>query len=188
MALVRQAIQLRYHLLPYLYDLAHEDLPMLRPLVLEYPDDPNCRNLGDQFLIGDKLLAAPVLTPGAAARAVYLPKGTWYDYYTGKRYTGGRYILADAPIDRLPLFAKAGTILPVAAGCPECVEDITEIRLEIFPGTGSFTHYTDDGETTDYESGAIHALKITVRGHEVRQTVVKDGCAAPGELMMEFKA
>ncbi|MBQ7099317.1 MAG: DUF5110 domain-containing protein, partial [Oscillospiraceae bacterium] len=188
MALVRKAIQLRYHLLPYLYDLAHEDLPMLRPLILEYPTDKTCENICDQYLIGDKLLAAPIMTPGTFARSVYLPKGTWYDYYTGKRYTGGRYILAEAPMDHLPLFARAGAIIPVSVGNPESVEDITEVRLEIFPGNGTFTHYTDDGETMGYQNGELHALKITVKGHEVRQTVVMDGYAAPSELMVEFKA
>ena len=188
MALVRKAIGLRYHLLPYLYDLAHEDLPMLRPLILEYPTDKTCENICDQFLIGDKLLAAPIMTPGTFARSVYLPKGTWYDYYTGKRYTGGKYILVEAPMDHLPLFAKAGAVFPVSVGAPECIEDIQEIKLEVFPGNGSFTHYTDDGETMGYRSGELHALKITVKGHEVKQTVTMDGYAAPSELMVEFKA
>ena len=188
MALVRKAIGLRYHLLPYLYDLAHEDLPMLRPLILEYPTDKTCENICDQFLIGDKLLAAPIMTPGTFARSVYLPKGTWYDYYTGKRYTGGKYILVEAPMDHLPLFAKAGAVFPVSVGAPESIEDIQEIKLEVFPGNGTFTHYTDDGETMGYQSGELHALKITVKGHDVKQTVTQDGYAAPSELMVEFKA
>ena len=139
-------------------------------------------------VIGEKLLIAPVINPGTFARSVYLPKGGWYDYYTGKRYTGGKYILAEAPIDRLPMFAKAGAVIPVAVGNPECVEDITEVQLEVFPGNGSFTHYTDDGETMDYLSGGIHALKVTVRGKNVTQTVVKNGFEAPAELPVVFKA
>ena len=148
MKLVRKAIALRYHLLPYLYDLAHEDLPMLRPLILEYPTDKNCENICDQFLIGDKLMAAPIMAPGTFARSVYLPKGVWYDYYTGKRYTGGKYILAEAPMDHLPLFAKAGAIIPVSVGTPECVEDIVDVKLEVFPGNGTFPLHRrrrDDG-------------------------------------------
>lgn len=188
MEIVRKAIDLRYHLLPYIYDLAHEDLPMLRPLILEYPDDPNCANICDQYLLGDKLMAAPVISPGTTARAVYLPKGIWYDYYTGRRYTGGKYILAEAPIDHLPLFAKAGAVIPVSVGKPQSTDDITQVALEVFPGTGSFTHYTDDGETMDYLSSAIHALKVTVRGHEIKQTVVKDGYTAPDNLEIIFKA
>lgn len=188
LAIVRKALRLRYHLMPYLYDLAHEDLPILRPLILEFPEDDRCRNLCDQYMVGPSLMAAPVITPGTAARAVWLPKGTWYDYYTGKRYTGGRYILAEAPRDHLPLFARAGAILPVAAGSPEWVEDITQVKLEVFPGSGSFVHYEDDGETVDYETGALHALKITLRGRTVTQTVLKNGYDAPGQLAVEFKA
>ena len=186
--LVRKAIALRYHLLPYLYDLAHEDLPMLRPLVMEYPDDPNVANICDQFLLGDALMAAPVIQPGTFARSVYLPKGVWYDYYTGKRYVGGKYILAEAPMDKLPLFARAGAVIPVAAGNPECVEDITEVVLEVFPGKGSFTHYTDDGESMDYASGKIHTLNIKVSGKTVTQTVIQNGYEAPAELPVVFKA
>lgn len=183
----RKAINLRYHLLPYLYDLAHEDLPLLRPLVMEYPNDPHCRNLSDQYLIGSQLMAAPVITPGTGARAVYLPKGVWYDYDTGKRYCGGRYILADAPIDHLPLFAKAGAILPVCEGTPQSTDEISKIVLEIFPGNGSFVHYTDDGETMDYEKGRIHALKITVRGKVVTQSVVQAGYSGEDTLEVLWK-
>ena len=188
MTLVRKAIQLRYHLLPYLYDLAHEDLPMLRPLVMEYLDDPNTANICDQFLLGDQLLAAPVMNPGCTARSVYLPAGTWYDYYTGKRYTGGKYILAEAPMDHLPLFAKAGAIIPVAVGSPECIEDIRDVALEVFPGNGSFLHYTDDGETMAFADGAMHTLKITVHGRKVTQQVIRDGYDAPSSLEVLLKA
>ena len=188
MELVRKAIALRYHLMPYLYDLAHEDLPMLRPLVMEYPDDPMVENICDQFLLGDALMAAPIIQPGTTARSVYLPKGVWYDYYTGKRYTGGKHILAQAPMDHLPLFARAGAVIPVAVGNPECIEDITEVALEVFPGSGSFTHYTDDGESLDYAAGGIHALKIKVSGRTVTQTVVHNGYDAPAELEVIFKA
>ena len=184
----RKAIDLRYHLIPYIYDLAHEDLPILRPLVLEYPDDPNVANISDEFLLGENLLAAPVINSGTTARAVYLPKGTWYDYYTGKRYTGGKYILADAPMDHLPLFAKAGAVIPVSVGNPQSTDEINEVALEVFPGSGRFTHYSDDGETMDYAEGKLHALKVTVKGRNVTQAVVKDGFEAPAELAVVFKA
>ena len=91
-------------------------------------------------------------------------------------------------MDHLPLFAKAGAVIPVAVGAPECIEDITEIKLEVFPGNGTFTHYEDDGETMGYENGEIHALKITVKGHEVKQTVIHNGYEAPDRLEVEFKA
>ena len=91
-------------------------------------------------------------------------------------------------MDHLPLFAKAGAIIPVSVGAPECVEDIKEVKLVIFPGSGSFSHYTDDGETMGYENGELHALKIVVCGHEVKQTAVMNGYEAPAELAVEFKA
>ena len=184
----RKSLQLRYHLLPYIYDLAHENLPILRPLVMEFPQDPVCASLTDQFMLGENLLAAPVMTPGVSARAVYLPKGIWYDYYTGKRYVGGKYILADAPLDTMPLFARAGAILPVSVGDPQCVEEITEIQLEVFPGNGTRIHYSDDGETLAYRDGALHRLEIKVRGREVSQKVLQNGFEAPDALEVIWKA
>lgn len=188
MELCRDAINLRYHLLPYIYDLAHEDMPILRPMVLEYPEDPECADLCDQYLVGDKLLVAPVMTPGSHARAVYLPKGTWYDYYTGKKYAGGKYILADAPINKLPLFAKAGAILPVAVGQPQSVEDIRDVVLEVFPGNGNFVHYADDGETMAHLDGDYHALKVSVRGTEVSQEVIHNGYNSADRLNVILRA
>ena len=182
----RKAMDLRYHLLPYIYDLAHEELPILRPLVLEYPEDPVCKDLTDQFLLGDALLAAPVMTPGVTARAVYLPKGTWYDYYTGKRYVGGKYILADAPLDRMPLFAKAGAVIPVSVGKPQSTADITEVELEVFPGNGKMIHYTDDGESMEYSQGRIHVMEIRVKGRTVTQRVIHDGFEGEEQLNYRF--
>lgn len=186
--LCRKALDLRYHLLPYFYDLAHGELPIVRPLILEYPQDENCRNLSDQFLVGDALLAAPIFSPGITARAVYLPEGNWFDYYTGKEYAGGGYILAEAPPDRIPLFARAGAILPVSVGNPQSTEEIREIRLEIFPGEGHHIHYTDDGETREYQAGALHALEITVSGRTVTQTVLQDGFPGADSLEILWKA
>ena len=84
--------------------------------------------------------------------------------------------------------SRTGAIIPVSVGTPECVEDIVDVKLEVFPGNGTFTHYTDDGETMGYEQGQLHELKITVRGHEVKQTVIRSGYEAPSELAVEFKA
>lgn len=183
----RVSLDLRYHLLPYLYDLAHETLPILRPMVLEYPQDPMCRELTDQCMIGPSLLAAPVMTPGVTARAVYLPKGVWYDYYTGKRFTGGRYVLADAPLDKLPLFARAGAILPTAVGKPQCVEEITDVVLEVFPGNGRHVHYMDDGETMAYTDGAVRTITVSVRGRKIEQKVTAQGYPGPDNLKVRWR-
>lgn len=184
----RTALDLRYHLLPYLYDLAHEDMPILRPLVLEFPEDPLCRELTDQCMLGDRLLAAPVMTPGVTARAVYLPKGVWFDYYTGKRYSGGRYVLAEAPLDRMPLFARAGAVIPVSVGKPQSVEDITEVVLEVFPGSGRYVHYTDDGETMAYQEGQVRELQVSVRGHRAEQKLRTAGYPGPDSLPVRWMA
>ena len=183
---LRKALELRYHLLPYIYDIAHEDLPILRPLVLEFPNDPMCRELTDQFMLGDRLLAAPVMTPGVTKRAVYLPKGTWYDFYTGKRYAGGRYILADAPLDRIPLFANSGAAIPVSDGTPQCSDEITKQYLKVFPGRGEWLHFTDDGVSYAYRSGAYHCLKVSVRGCNVTQTVTHRGYAGDDLLKVDI--
>ena len=184
----REALNLRYHLLPYLYDLAHEDMPILRPLVLEFPEDPICRELTDQCMLGDRLLAAPVMTPGVAARAVYLPKGVWFDYYTGKRYSGGRYVLAEAPLDRMPLFARGGAVIPVSVGKPQSVEDIREVVLEVFPGNGRFVHYMDDGETMAYLDGELRALQVSVRGRRTQQKIIAAGYPGPESLRIQWMA
>lgn len=182
----REALRLRYRLLPYIYDLAHEELPILRPLIMEFPNDSMCRDLSDQFMLGAWLMAAPILTPGVTARAVYLPKGSWYDFYTGKRYSGGRYILADAPYDRIPLFARAGAAIPVSACDVQCTDDIDDIALWVYSGRGSFVHYTDDGKTMDYEKGCVHKLKITVTGKKVTQRVMFDGFNGPQALPVKI--
>ena len=184
----RKALQLRYHLLPYIYDLAHEDLPILRPLAMEYPNDVICREVTDQFMLGDRLLAAPVMTPGVTARAVYLPKGIWYDYYSGKRYVGGKYILADAPLDKVPLFAKAGAAIPVSVGDPQSTDEINEVCLEVFPGRGTWLHYSDDGVSMAYEKGEYHCLEVKVDRNIVLQKVVHSGFLANDELAVQFKA
>lgn len=184
----REALDLRYHLLPYLYDLAHEDMPILRPLVLEFPEDPMCRELTDQCMLGDRLLAAPVMTPGVTARAVYLPKGVWFDYYTGKRYSGGRYVLAEAPLDRMPLFARGGAVIPVSVGKPQSVEDIREVVLEVFPGNGRFVHYMDDGETMAYLDGELRALQVSVRGRRTQQKIIAAGYPGPDGLRIQWMA
>ncbi len=186
MDLCREALDLRYHLLPYIYDLAHDELPILRPMVLEFPEDVVCRDLTDQCMLGDNLLCAPIMTPGATAKAVYLPRGVWYDYYTGKRYKGGRYVLADAPLNRMPIFAKAGAIIPVAEGKPQSVEEIHEVTLEVFPGNGHHIYYADDGETMAFQQGSMRKISITVRGRSVRQEVIAHGFPGPDALNVRW--
>lgn len=158
----RRAVKLRYRLIPYYYDLffagEKTGLPIMRPLVLHYEADENVRNLNGEFLVGENLLVAPVLNPGERVKTVYLPEGDWYDYWTKEKVSGGRYLLRDAPLDTCPLYVKSGTVLPVWPEMNYTGEKDTdgELLLEAFPGSGSFDHYQDDGESFAYRDGAFN--------------------------------
>lgn len=178
---VRKTVKLRYRFIPYIYDLAHEcentGAPIVRPLVYEYPADKHVRTISDEYMLGSFVLVAPVIAPGKEAREVYLPDGDWYDYYTGEKYSGGRYILADAPLDKVPVFIKAGAIIPVADGEIRSTEDITEDKISIltYPGKGSFVHYQDDNETFAYRDGAYNAVEYTLDGDKLEKKVLHKG-------------
>ena len=178
---VRKTVRLRYRFIPYIYDLAREcertGEPIVRPLVYEYPHDKMVRNICDEYLLGKFVLVAPVTVPGKFAREVYLPEGEWYDYETNEKYTGGKYILADAPLDKVPVFIRAGAILPVAEGNIQSTEDITSenTRILTYPGQGTFIHYEDDNETLAYRKGAYNAMEYTLNGEKLEKKVIHRG-------------
>ena len=162
----RKYIELRYRFLPYIYDLFYQGettgLPVMRPLVLHYPTDSEVRNMNSEYLVGEQILVAPVLEQGATKRMVYLPEGTWYDYWTGERITGKQYILKDAPIDVCPIYIKAGSIIPTY----EVVQYVGEkpydkLQLLITPGDGAYTHFQDNGEDYAYQNGAYNLYHFT---------------------------
>ncbi len=155
----RDYIELRYRLLPYLYTLFWEaattGAPILRPLLYHFPDDPHTYSLYDQVFLGPSLMAAPVYRPGVNHRAVYLPEGTWYDWWSGQRFVGPTHILAHAPLERLPLYVQAGAVIPLAPVMQYVDQQpLTELQLRVWPGTGAWTLYEDDGQTFDYQTGA----------------------------------
>lgn len=178
---VRKTVCLRYRFIPYIYDLAREcertGEPIVRPLVYEYPHDKMVRNICDEYLLGKFVLVAPVTVPGKFAREVYLPEGEWYDYETNEKYTGGKYILADAPLDKVPVFIRAGAILSVAEGNIQSTEDITSenTRILTYPGQGTFIHYEDDNETLAYREGAYNAMEYTLNGEKLEKKVIHKG-------------
>ncbi len=168
----RKYVELRYSLLPYFYDLCHEceqtGLPIIRPLVLHYEKDENVKNLNDEFLVGEQLLVAPVVEQGATKRMVYLPEGTWYDYWTHKEYQGAQYYLIDAPLDTCPIFIKAGSILPKAPAQMYVGEiENPELILEVYPGCSSYTHYQDNGEDFAYQNGAYNEYLFENKGEGI---------------------
>ena len=156
--IARTYLNLRYRLLPYLYSLFHQAAtrgePVLRPLLYHFPQDPATYHLHDQAMLGAHILAAPVVKPGLTARAVYLPEGGWYDYWTDEYFEGPAHILAQAPLDRLPLYVRAGTVLPLGPVMQFSSEKpLNPLTLEVYPGQGSFSLYEDDGETFEFVGG-----------------------------------
>ena len=152
----RQYLELRYRLLPYNYTLAREacdtSLPMMRALWLHYHHDAEAVKRSDEFLWGRDLLVAPVTVKGAKERKVYLPRGQWYDWWTGEMRQGGQEVVRAVDLATMPLYVRAGSIIPldpVRQFTSQVVTDPTELR--IYPGTdGTFTLYDDDGHTLDY--------------------------------------
>lgn len=160
----REYLELRYRLLPYLYTLFWEATqtgsPILRPLFYHYPNDSKTYKLSDQVLLGSAILAAPIYRPGVECRAVYLPDGIWYDWWTGKSYSGSQYILAEAPLERMPLYVKAGSIIPLQPVMQYVDEKpIDCLTFKVFPGTGEGILYEDDGRSFEYIQGMYSTTK-----------------------------
>jgi alpha-D-xyloside xylohydrolase len=168
--------KLRYRLMPYIYSLAwrvtNQDYTIQRPLVMDWRTDPKTWNIGDQFMFGPSLLVSPVLQQDATRRTVYLPDAPmWYDFWSGTTVKGGQEIEAEAPLDRIPLFIRGGSIVPFG---PEIEyadqKPAGPIELRIFRGADAkFDLYEDEGDTYNYEQGA-HAL-IPFRWSEASKTL-----------------
>jgi alpha-glucosidase (family GH31 glycosyl hydrolase) len=142
----------------------------MRPLVLEYPADPQVLNLADEYLFGPEILVAPILDEGALERSVYLPQGKWIDYWSEEIYSGPRFITSRARLDVLPLFVRQGAIIPTAPDMPYSSQHALDpLTLEIYRGADrSLTLYEDDGESTAYHNGdyAETRFEITHRDQE----------------------
>ncbi len=168
--------KLRYRLMPYIYSLAwrvtSQDYTIQRPLIMDWRTDPKTWNIGDQFMFGPSILVSPVMKQDATHRPVYLPDAPqWYDFWSGASLKGGQEVEAEAPLDRIPLFVRAGSIVPLG---PEIEyadqKPAGPIELRIFPGAdGRFELYEDEGDTYNYEKGA-RAL-IPLRWSEADKTL-----------------
>ena len=159
-------MQLRYRLMPYLYSLAgavhFDDATLMRGLPMDYPNDPEVRDLSDQWMLGPALMACPVYEYGARERSVYFPEGGWYDFYTGQYIEGGQRLTVEAPYERMPLYVRAGSILPIGPAIEWTDEDVPDhVTFLVYAGKNAeFTFYEDDGTSYGYEKGeysAIHA-------------------------------
>jgi alpha-D-xyloside xylohydrolase len=159
--------KLRYRMLPYVYSLAwkvtSEDYTIMRPLIMDWRTNEKVRDMGDEYMFGPALLVSPVTDESATKRRVYLPPAAgWYDFWTGAKLDGDQQIEADAPLDRIPLYVKAGSIVPLG---PE-VEYATQspdapITLRVYRGADAdFTLYEDEGDSYDYEKGAHATIPL----------------------------
>ena len=159
-------MKLRYNLMPYLYSLAgavhFEDYTMMRGLPMDFPGDPKVRDLSDQWMFGPALMPCPVYEYKARSREVYFPEGGWYDFYTGAYIAGGQTLTADAPYERIPLYVRAGSIIPFGPDMQWSDEKPADnIRLYVYAGRDAdFTLYEDDGVTYGYEKGAYATIPI----------------------------
>jgi alpha-glucosidase len=188
----RRWIEFRYELLPYIYTAAWQStetgLPMMRPLALSFPDDLRTYGLDDQFLLGDALLAAPVAQAGQTRRQVYLPGGPWYDFWSGEALHG--QIEADAPLERMPLYVRAGSVLPLGPVIQHTGEWPPEaLRLHIYAGDGESWLYEDDGLSLNYQAGEYRRTRFlcqatTGAGLRVRREVA--GPFDPGYARFEI--
>jgi len=157
----RRYLELRYRLIPYLYSAVHEanatGLPILRALWLHYPDDPAAVACADQYLFGRDMLVAPVVERGATERRVYLPHGDWYDFWTGEQLKGGRTVVRPVDLATLPLYVRAGAILPLGPVRQNLSSPASgPIELRLYPGAdGHARLYEDDGDTFDYRRGGF---------------------------------
>jgi len=159
--------RLRYRLLPYLYsvagDITHDGGTMMRALVMDFRSDTKARDISDQYMFGPALLVNPVTTYQARSRPLYLPSGTsWYDFWTGAVFSGGQTIDAPAPYDAIPLYVKAGSILPIGPELQYTTEKTPDpLTLMIYQGAdGEFALYEDDGLTYNYEKGMSARIPI----------------------------
>jgi len=158
--ILEKYLRLRYELMPYLYSLGYHawltGAPFMRALPLDFPNDPKVTDLRDEYMLGPAFLVAPVTEQGATSRKVYLPAGAdWYNYWTKERLTGGQTISVPAPIDTIPLFVRAGSIIPLGAQIESTQQPQAIEKVLVYPGAdGSFTLFSDDGTTYAYEKGA----------------------------------
>jgi alpha-D-xyloside xylohydrolase len=184
-------LRLRYELMPYIYSLGHHaeatGAPFMRGLFMDFGDDPKTADIGDEYMFGPALLVAPVTEQGMTSRAVYLPAGTdWYNFWTNERLHGGQTVHVNAPIDTLPLFVRAGSILPLGTAV-ESTNDLQKIAsLRVYPGAdGDFDLYRDDGTTYAYEHGSfeISHLHWNEATHRLSHIGAAVGFAPAGEVV-----
>ena len=178
-------LRLRYQLMPYLYAMGHSTYetgaPFMRALFMDFPGDQTAATLNDEYMFGPAFLVAPVTDQGATSRKVYLPAGTdWYDWWTNRKIAGGQWIEAAAPIDRIPLFVRAGSIVPLGAPIQNTATKQALSEIRVFPGRdATFTLYDDDGVTNAYKKGG--GKSATLRWDEASKKLSANSALPTGQ-------
>jgi alpha-D-xyloside xylohydrolase len=170
--------KLRYRMIPYIYSLAwkvsHDDYTIQRPLVMDWRNDPKVADIADEYMFGPAFLVSPVWQEGAQERNIYLPDAAaWYDFWTGDKVTGGRDREVDAPLEKLPLFVPAGSIIPFGPEVEYADQTPGDpIEIRIYPGAdGEFNLYQDSGDGYQYEGGAHSMVPIHWNDAEAQLTI-----------------
>jgi len=191
--IIRKYLKLRYRFMPYLYNVLEEahrtGMPIFRPLLLNYQADANTLNIDDEFMVGSDLLVAPILEPGSATRRVYLPEGTWINYWNGAQIAGGRMVRTEAPLDTVPLYVRGGSIIPMGPEMPYVdARPEDPLTFQIYPdaqGKAEVTLYEDDGISPAYRDGAFRRTAITYQSHAI-DVSSPTGTYQPGARNMVF--
>jgi alpha-D-xyloside xylohydrolase len=180
--------RLRYELMPYIYSLAWktttEGYTPMRPLVMDFRTDVRAQNIGDQFLFGPAILVNPVTEPAAGSRHLYLPQSHWFDFWSGKTTEGGRSIDVPVSLERIPLFVRAGSIVPLGPDVEYAAEKPADpLELRVYRGAnGAFTLYEDEGDNYDYEKGVHVTIPIEWDEGQKTLTIGDRSGAYPGMM------
>jgi alpha-D-xyloside xylohydrolase len=187
---MRKMLDLRYRLLPCIYSEAWQvtsnGSTIMRPLVMDFREDTNAIDQPYEYMFGKSILVAPVTEPGVTGRDVYLPRSTdWYDFWTGKRYNGGQTIKTEASLDKIPLFIKAGTILPMGKFIQYAQEKLADtLEIRIYRGAnGQFDLYEDEGDNYNYEKGKYTIIPFIWDEKNQSLTIGKRRGSYPGYLI-----
>jgi alpha-glucosidase (family GH31 glycosyl hydrolase) len=190
----RKYLELRYRLMPYLYSAVREctqtGMPVIRALWLHYPEDATAVARGDQFLWGRDVLVAPVVEQGATARKVYLPRGAWFDFWNGERVEGGREITRPVDLETMPLYVRAGAIMPMGPLKQYTAEKVDgPIAVTVYPGAnGAFLLYEDDGSSFQYRHGEWMGLQMAWNdGRKALSVKLAAGSKFLGKRELEVK-
>lgn len=178
--IAKKSIELRYELLPYIYDLYYishkEGLPIFRPMIMEYEKDMNLLNMREQFMLGENMIVAPVLYEGERSKTVYLPKGSWFNYFTMEKLQGGKWYKLPCELDEILVFVKEGSIIPTYNKKFRNVKERpNNILLKVFGENAKGFHYNDDGHTMEYLEGKYTYMDIKVVDGKEELKLINNG-------------